>query len=449
MLQAYDAGGMGEPAAFEFYVRRMPARRSFLLAAGLEQIIDYLENIRFDEAAVTWLAATGRFEPAFLERLTDLRFTGDVDAVPEGTVCFANEPLLRVTARLPEAQIVESRLINLMHFQTVIASKAARCVLAAGPRMLVDFGFRRAHGAEAGVLAARAAYLAGFTGTATVEAGRRFDIPLYGTMAHSFVQAHAVEADAFRHYIECFRENNTLLIDTYDTIAGARKVVALAEELRASGVRIGAVRIDSGELDELSRAVRRILDNGGCRDTKIFVSGGLDEDRIAALVEDGAPIDGFGVGTALDASVDEPVLDCAYKMQDYAGRATRKLSTGKETWPGRKQIERHRDLAGRLLRDDVVLESDPANGERLLVPVMRAGRRVAAPPTLIETRERARRELAALPTALRTNSGQGRYEVRIAPSIRALAEEIDQPTSGSAGSSTRAYGNPRMPGRGT
>jgi nicotinate phosphoribosyltransferase len=449
MLQAYDAGGMEERAAFEFYVRRMPARRSFLVAAGHEQIVDYLEHLRFDEAAVAWLASTGRFEPAFLERLADLRFTGDVDAVPEGTVCFANEPLLRVTARLPEAQIVESRLINLIHFQTVIASKAARCVLAAGPRMLVDFGFRRAHGAEAGVLAARAAYLAGFAGTATVEAGRRFGIPLYGTMAHSFVQAHAVEADAFRRYIDCFRENNTLLIDTYDTIAGARKVVALATELRASGVRIGAVRIDSGEPDELSRVVRRVLDNGGCHDTKIFVSGGLDEDRIGALVEDGAPIDGFGIGTTLDVSVDEPVLDCAYKLQDYAGRATRKLSAGKETWPGRKQIERHRDRAGRLLRDDVVLESDPANGERLLVPVMRAGRRVAAPPTLGETRERARRELAALPTALRENSGQGRYEVRIAPSIRALAEKLDLPISESAGSSTRACGSPRMPGRGT
>lgn len=426
MLQAYYAGGMEEPAAFEFYVRRMPARRSFLLAAGLEQIVGYLEHLRFDEAAVAWLASTGRFEPAFLGRLADFRFTGDVDAVPEGTVCFAHEPLLRVTARLPEAQIVESRLINLMHFQTVIATKAARCVLAAGPRMLVDFGFRRAHGAEAGVLAARAAYLAGFTGTATVEAGRLFGIPLYGTMAHSFVQAHAVETDAFRHYIDCFRENNALLIDTYDTIAGARKVVALAAELRASGVRIGAVRIDSGELDDLSRAVRRILDNGGCRDTKIFVSGGLDEDRIAALVEDGAPIDGLGVGTTLDASVDEPVLDCAYKMQDYAGRATRKLSTGKETWPGRKQIERHRDRAGRLLRDDVVLESDPPNAERLLVPIMRAGRRVAGLPTLAEARERTKRELAALPTALRSSSGQGRYEVRIAPSIRALAEELDQ-----------------------
>ncbi|HEY5559086.1 MAG TPA: nicotinate phosphoribosyltransferase [Steroidobacteraceae bacterium] len=424
MLQAYYARGMEEPAVFEFFVRRLPAKRNFLVAAGLEQTVEFLENLRFDETAIAWLASIGRFEPAFLDRLARFRFNGDVEAVPEGTVCFANEPLLRVTASLPEAQLVESRLINLVHFQTVIASKAARSVLAAGPRMLVDFGFRRAHGAEAGVLAARAAYLAGFTGTATVEAGRRFGIPVYGTMAHSFVQTHFDETAAFRHFIECFPENNTLLIDTYDTLEGARKVVALAQGLRPAGIRIGAVRIDSGDVDELSRVVRRILDEGGCRDTKIFVSGSLDETIVASLVEGGAPVDGFGVGTNLDASVDEPVLDCAYKLQEYAGRATRKLSTGKETWPGRKQIERHRDRDGRLWRDDVVLEDDRIHGERLLAPAMRAGRRSSSLPTLAEARERAQRELAALPVALRSVTGQGQYEVRISPSIRELAESI-------------------------
>ena len=424
MLQAYYARGMEEPAVFEFFVRRLPAKRNFLVAAGLEQTVEFLENLRFDETAIAWLASIGRFEPAFLDRLARFRFNGDVEAVPEGTVCFANEPLLRVTASLPEAQLVESRLINLVHFQTVIASKAARSVLAAGPRMLVDFGFRRAHGAEAGVLAARAAYLAGFTGTATVEAGRRFGIPVYGTMAHSFVQTHFDETAAFRHFIECFPENNTLLIDTYDTLEGARKVVALAQGLRPAGIRIGAVRIDSGDVDELSRVVRRILDEGGCRDTKIFVSGSLDETIVASLVEDGAPVDGFGVGTNLDASVDEPVLDCAYKLQEYAGRATRKLSTGKETWPGRKQIERHRGRDGRLRRDDVVLEDDRIHGERLLAPAMRAGRRSSSLPTLAEARERAQRELAALPVALRSVTGQGQYEVRISPSIRELAESI-------------------------
>jgi nicotinate phosphoribosyltransferase len=424
MLAAYSARGMEDTAVFEFYVRRMPDHRNFLVAAGLEQLLEYLENLRFGEADLAWLASTGRFDKVFLQRLAKLRFTGDIDALPEGTVFFANEPVVRVTARLPEAQLVETRLINLLHFQTVIASKAARCVLAAGDRMLVDFGLRRAHGAEAGVLAARANYLAGFTGTATLEAGRRFGVPLYGTMAHSFIQAHGSEAEAFRHFVECFRENNTLLIDTYDTLGGARKVAELAQELRPAGIRISAVRIDSGNLAELSRGVRPILDEGGCGETKIFVSGGLDETSIATLVAAGAPVDGFGVGTNLDASVDEPVLDCAYKLQEYAGRATRKLSSGKETWPGRKQVERYRDAGGILRRDEVVLEGDPAKGERLLVPVMRDGRRVGMSPTLAESRNRARRELAGLSAALRSLERQKPYEVSIAPSISSLAEAM-------------------------
>lgn len=424
MLAAYAARGMEEPAVFEFFVRRLPERRNFLLAAGLAQFVEYLENLRLDDGERKWLASTGRFEPAFLKRLSKLRFTGDLDAVPEGTVMFANEPLVRVTAPLPEAQLVETRLINLMHFQTLVASKAARSVLAAGPRMLVDFGLRRAHGEEAGILAARAAYLAGFTGTATVEAGRRFGIPLFGTMAHSFIQAHDSEDEAFRHFVECFPDNNTLLIDTYDTPEAARMVVKLAQELRPAGRKIGAVRIDSGDLAELARIVRWILDDGGCEDTKIFLSGGLDETSIAALVESGVPADGFGVGTNLDASVDEPVLDCAYKLQEYAGRPTRKLSSGKETWPGRKQVERHRDGSGLMLRDSVVLEGDPVGGERLLVPVMRNGRRIGALPTVAEARERAARDLAAMPAALRSIARRQSYEVANSPSIRALADGL-------------------------
>lgn len=430
MLAAYAARGMEGEAVFEFFIRRMPAKRSFLVAAGLTQLVEYLENLRLDEAERKWLASTGRFQPAFLEYLSKLRFTGDLDAMPEGTAFFANEPVVRVTAPLPEAQLVETRLINLLHFQTLIASKAARSALAAGGRMLVDFGLRRAHGAEAGILAARAAYLAGFSGTATVEAGRRFGIPLFGTMAHSFIQAHSGEDEAFRHYVECFPENNTLLIDTYDTLEAARKVVALAKELRPAGREIGAVRIDSGDLAGLARIVRRILDEGGCRDTKIFLSGGLDETAIAALVADGVPADGFGVGTNLDASVDEPVLDCAYKLQEYAGRPTRKLSSGKETWPGRKQVERHRDAAGGMQRDEVVLEGDAVRGDRLLMPVMRKGRRIGPLPTLVDSRERAGRELATLPAALRSLTRRSHYEVSISQSIRALADGFNLPRPG-------------------
>ena len=425
MLQAYLERGMEEPAVFEFFVRQLPERRNFLIAAGLEQLLEYLETLRFEPRDLGWLESTGRFAPGFIRRLARLRFTGDVDAVPEGTVCFADQPIVRVTAPLPEAQFIESRLINLLHFETLIASKAARCVLAAGGRPLVDFGLRRAHGAEAGALAARAAYLAGFHGTATVEAGRRFGIPLSGTMAHSFVQAHRSQIDAFRHFVDCFPDDNTLLIDTFDTLQGARTVVTLAQQLRPSGKRIRAVRIDSGDLAQASRDVRAILDQGGCGDVGIFVSGNLDESAIADLVARRAPVDGFGVGTRLDVSADAPALDCVYKLQEYAGRATRKRSAGKATWPGRKQIERHRDAQGVLARDAIVLEEEPRRGERLLMPVMRGGRRVGPPPTLAVARGHAQRELASLPPRLRSLDPGEAIPVEISSGIRALARTID------------------------
>ncbi len=426
MLRAYWERGMEETAVFEFYVRQLPKPRNFLIAAGLAQLVDYLETLRVDAPALDWLESTGRFAPDFVRRLAQLRFTGDVDAMPEGTVFFADQPVVRVTAPLPEAQFIESRLINLLHLQTMIASKAARCVLVADGRPLVDFGLRRAHGAEAGALAARAAYLAGFHGTATVEAGRRFEIPLYGTMAHSFVQAHRSEIDAFRHFVECFPDDNTLLIDTYDTLQGARTVVALAQELRPLGGRIGSVRIDSGDLVQASRDVRRILDEGGCQDIGIFLSGNLDEFVIADLVARGVPVDGFGVGTRLDVSADAPTLDCVYKLQEYAGRATRKRSVGKATWPGCKQIERHRDPQGLLSRDEVVLDEEPARGERLLLPVMRNGRRVGPLPTLAVAREQAQRELASLPSRLRSLEPRGAFTVELSAGIRALAQQVDR-----------------------
>ncbi len=425
MLQAYLERGMEAPAVFEFFVRQLPERRSFLIAAGLEQLLDYLETLRFSPRELGWMESTARFSPDFLRRLERFRFTGDVDAIPEGTVCFAEQPIVRITAPLPEAQFIESRLINLLHFETLIASKAARCVLAAGGRTLVDFGLRRAHGAEAGALAARAAYLAGFHGTATVEAGRRFGIPLFGTMAHSFVQAHRSELDAFRHFVDCFPGDNTLLIDTYDTLQGARTVVALAQELRPSGKRLRAVRIDSGDLAQAARDVRAILDQGGCGDVGIFVSGNLDESAIADLVVRRVPVDGFGVGTRLDVSADAPTLDVVYKLQEYAGRATRKRSAGKATWPGRKQVERHRDAQGVMTGDAVVLEEEPHCGERLLRPVMRSGRRVAPSPTLTVAREHARRELASLPPPLRSLESRAAFTVDISSRIRELAVAVD------------------------
>jgi nicotinate phosphoribosyltransferase len=346
--------------------------------------------------------------------------------MPEGTLFFANEPILRVTAPLPQAQLVESRLINLLHFGTLIASKAARCVLVAGGRDLIDFGLRRAHGAEAGVLAARSAYLAGFTGTATVEAARRFGMPMFGTMAHSFVQAHPGEVAAFRHFVECFPKRNTLLIDTYDTERAAHKVVELAASLRASGVSIQAVRLDSGDLGAESRMVRRILDQGGLTETHIFASGSLDEYEIEQLVTAGAPINSFGVGTHLDVSADAPYLDCAYKLQEYAAKATRKRSSGKVTLPGRKQVYRRLDERGLLLQDEIVIEGEAPQGSALVEPAMRAGKRLDAFPTLTQVRDRARDSLARLPTRLRSIHDQADYPVHVGTSVLALAQATDR-----------------------
>ena len=268
MLQAYHAEGMNGTAAFEFFVRKLPGQRNFLLAAGLEQVLDFLETARFTPNELAWLRAGGRFDPAFVDSLEAWRFSGDVEALAEGTVFFAGEPILRVVAPLREAQLVETRIINLLQFQTMVASKAARCVLAAGGRLLVDFGLRRAHGAEAGLLSARAAYLTGFGGTATVAAGMRWDIPLYGTMAHSYILAHDREYEAFEHFARAHPGGTTLLIDTYDTEAAAQKVVELVAALAPDGIPIAAVRLDSGDLGEHARQVRRILDDGGCAGRK-------------------------------------------------------------------------------------------------------------------------------------------------------------------------------------
>ena len=426
MLDGFVSQGMDETAVFEFFVRALPRRRGFLLAAGLEQVLDYLERLRFTGDEIDWLAASGRFSPDLVARLAGLRFTGDVDAVPEGTVVFADEPLIRVTAPLPEAQLVETRLINLLHLQTTIASKAARMVLAAPGKQLVDFGLRRAHGAEAGLLAARAAYLAGFAGSATVEAERLFGVPAYGTMAHSFIQAHDDESEAFANFARAQPNDAVLLIDTYDTLAGARKVAELAPRLaREEGIAIKGVRIDSGNLAGLARKVRRILDDAGLADVRIIASGGLDERRIARLVAAGAPIDGYGIGTDLATSSDAPALDCAYKLQEYAGAARRKRSTGKATWPGRKQIYRQLGADGRIAGDVLTLDGDVHDGTALIRPVMRAGRRLAAAPALAEARAHARDELARLPAHLRELEVSPPVPVTVAPALRALAARLD------------------------
>ena len=344
------------------------------------------------------------------------------------TVMYADEPMLRVTAPLPEAQLVETRVINLIHFQTLIASKAARMVLAAPGKTLVDFGLRRAHGAEAGLLAARAAYIAGFAGTATVLAEAKFGVPIYGTMAHSFVQAHGDESKAFERFARSRPDNLVLLIDTYDTIEGARKVVTLAPRLAADGIKVRGVRLDSGDLAALAREVRRILDEGGLRDAVIFASGGIDETVLQRFTREDVPIDGYGIGTALVTSQDAPALDCAFKLQEYAGLARRKRSSGKATWPGRKQIFRRRGGDGRMAGDVLTIEGDAAEGSPLVCAVMRAGRRVAPPPNIDDARAHAAAELAALPDSLRRLASDAVYPVTIAPALKALADEVDRRT---------------------
>jgi nicotinate phosphoribosyltransferase len=423
MLQAYFDRSMNDTAVFELFVRRLPKNRNFLVAAGLEQALEYLCALRFTERDIEDARRTELFRDEFLAWLARLEFTGEVDALPEGTVFFADEPVLRVTAPLAEAQLVESRLVNIVHFQTLIASKAARCVLAAPGKTLVDFGMRRAHGADAALHAARASYLAGFTGTSNVSAQAEFGIPAFGTMAHSFIQAHASEPEAFAHFVESQRGPIVLLIDTYDTIKGAERVVELARRLR--GRTIDSVRLDSGDFAALSREVRRIFDAAGLRDIGIFASGGLDELSVHTLVAGGAPIDGFGIGTSLDVSEDCPALDCVYKLQAYAGKARRKRSTGKATWPGRKQVFRRYAEGGRFDRDVLTLEGDPQRGEPLLEPVMKARARLAA-PTLAAARAHAAAQLAKLPDPLRSLERSASYTVEVADALAALAARVDE-----------------------
>jgi nicotinate phosphoribosyltransferase len=426
MLQGYFLNEMEETAVFEFFVRELPANRNFLIAAGLEQALRFLEELRFDPDELAWLASTQRFDPRFLDSLSTMHFTGDVDAMPEGTTFFGQEPVIRVTAPLPQAQLVETRLINLLHFQTLVASKAARCVLVAPGKVLVDFGMRRAHGDEAGSLAARASYLAGFTATSNVLAGRMFDIPLSGTMAHSFVQAHTDEAEAFGQFARANPKGIVLLLDTYDTEAAARKVIEVAPGWSKEGLTIEGVRLDSGDLAAHAFAVREILDRGGLREVHIFASGHLNEHEIQRLLEGGAPFDGFGIGSELCTSADAPYLDCAYKIQEYAGHLTRKRSEGKATWPGRKQVYRISDDKGQMVRDVIALDSDSPEGEPLLRPVMREGRRISPPVSLKQIRERCRTQLEQLPTELRQMRPAKKYRVEISESVRQLARSLDE-----------------------
>ncbi len=424
MLQAYRREGLTDTAVFELFVRRLPAGRNFLVAAGLAQALDYLEALRFSPEELSWLSSCGLFEREFVDYLSRLRFAGSVHAIPEGTVFFADEPLLRVTAPLPQAQLAETRLLNILNFQTAVASKAARCVLAAGGRTLVEFGLRRAHGGEAGLWAARAAYLAGFDGTSVTLASPLFGIPISGTMAHSFIQAHESEAQAFEAFARANSRGSTLLLDTYDVDQAAAEAAQLGLRLKAEGRPLRGIRLDSGDMAAQAKRVRRELDVAGLESAQIFASGNLDEWAIRDLLAAGAPIGGFGVGSRLATCADAPYFDCAYKLQEYAGKPRRKRSEGKATWPGRKQVWR-RMADSRLSGDEVALEGEPAEGFQLLQPVMREGRRLPQ-PTLEESRRHARRQLEALPAPGKSLEPAPPYPVRISDGLRALAARLDE-----------------------
>lgn len=424
MAAAYFENNFQPTASFELFVRALPPQRSFLLAAGLDQALDYLEKVRFEPEDIAYLRRHPVFQhisSAFFDYLKDFRFTGEVWAMPEGTPAFAEEPLLRITAPIIEAQIVETFLLSTLTFQTMIASKGARVAEAAQGRPVIEFGSRRAHGAEAGVLAARAAFIGGCSGTSNVEAGQRFGVPTFGTQAHSFVMAYGDEEQSFRDFERLFPEHGVLLIDTYDTLAAADKIIR-------SGLRPSSVRLDSGDFVELSREVRRRFDRAGLSETKIFASGDLDEFAIADLLARGAQLDAFGVGTALATSKDAPSLSGVYKLVDVdfgqgpAGRV--KLSNDKSTYPCRKQVFRMQNPEGAYTGDVIAGESERyPDTEPLLTCVMRQGRRLASSPTVEQIRERARLALLCLPGPHRRLRDAQPYPVRFS---RSLQENLEQ-----------------------
>lgn len=426
MAQGYFREQRLSEATFSLFIRSYPPNRGYFVAAGLSDVLDYLENFSFDNAALDYLAAQKIFTDDFLHYLVDVRFTGEVWAIPEGRLFFIDEPVLEITAPVIQAQIAETFIINQIHLQSLIATKAARCLHAAAGRPVVDFALRRTHGTDAGMKVARASYLAGFAGTSNVLAGKNYAVPIVGTMAHSFVMSFEREIDAFRAYAESFPRATTLLIDTYDTVAGARNAATVGKELAERGEKLIGVRIDSGHLPVQARAVRQILDDAGLQQVKILGSGGLDEYDLADFSAAQIPFDSYGVGTKMGTSADAPWTDMSYKMVEYAGRPVQKLSTGKTSWPGKKQVFRR--LNDRLqLRQDVLSRRDEklADSEPLLEKVMDNGRALKSPP-LTTSRERFLEEFYRLDDAVKDIRNPAAYPVEYSDALRELHRQVSE-----------------------
>jgi nicotinate phosphoribosyltransferase len=432
MAAAYFKQGRNDSACFSLWVRRLPKRRGFLVAAGLERVLEVLEQFHFSQPALDYLDSLHMFGSDFLSWLAGLRFSGEVWALPEGTIFFGQEPLLELRAPLIEAQLVETLALNQIGLATLIASKAARVTAVAGGRRLVEFGLRRTQGADAGLVAARSSYLAGFAGTSNVLAGLRYGLPLYGTMAHSFVMVHDHEREAFARYAEAFPNQTTLLVDTYDVAKGVDNAARVALELGRRSIKVNGIRLDSGDLAALSRAARATLDRRGLKAVSILASGNLDEYRVRDLAEAKAPIDAFGVGTAIGVSADAPALDVAYKLVEYGGQARLKTSEGKMSLPGRKQVFRACDSEGRPVSDLIGLfneradqlrgefRPEPAVVRPLLEEQMRAGRRLRPAPDLAALRARFLAELEKLDRRYQDLDRPASYPVRCSAALEAL-----------------------------
>lgn len=427
MCQGYFENERTETATFDLFIRKLPPNRSYFVFAGLEQVLLFLENMKFTQEQADYLGTRG-LSKDFLAYLGKFRFTGEVWAVPEGTIVFPNEPLIRVTAPIIEAQIVETFLLNTVNLQTMIATKASRVVCSAHGIPVVEFGLRRTQGIDAGMKAARCSYLAGCSGTSNVLAGMTYGIPIFGTMAHSYVMFFDKEIDAFRAFAEAFPEGSTLLIDTYDDLKGAENAVIVAKELERSGHRLEGVRLDSGDLTQISKKVRALFDRHGLRYVKIFASGDLDEYRLERLIDDGAPIDAFGVGTRMSTSFDRPYVDVVYKLsgkvEQEAFVPAMKLSQGKITLPGRKQVFRQTDRRGRCKRDVIGLQDEPIEGAPLLRKVMERGKVIVDLPTLLEIRNTTLRNMAYLPNQYKKLRNAPRYPVHLSPQLKLATQKL-------------------------